>query len=168
MARRSEEDGGRLLGSAEIASYLVENDGGNEKVIARTSVNSPILAPDGKHVHRLGGVRVKMIEEEDKTVKLDNGGSQFYQKDVNVIQEPLSKKNESVPDREYDTPMVGNYPSPPKQPAYNYDSRNPAESPLGQMKNHLDQVHSWVKILAVGLLAVAVISSVALGGVIFG
>jgi hypothetical protein len=143
MARRSEEDGGRLLGSAEIASYLVENDGGNEKVIARTSVNSPILAPDGKHVHRLGGVRVKMIEEEDKTVKLDNGGSQFYQKEVNVIQEPLSKKNESVPDREYDTPS-GGYSQPMGK-----DGLTPLQVLKNMVDNHANDIRNfgnWTKI----------------------
>lgn len=141
MRGKTDEISGRLLGSAEIASYLVENDGGNEKVIARTSVNSPILAPDGKHVHRMGGVRVKMIEEEDKTVKLDNGGSQFYHKEVNVIQEPLSKKSGSVPDREYDNPS-GDY-----QP-----SGKDGLTPLQTLKNFVDnvaadgrQTRGWVK-----------------------
>jgi len=169
MARARDEDGsGELVGSFELGGFVGTED---HQIVAepmKVAVNKPLTGLATEHSQRIFGEKFEIYKRKLGSHVNPNGEMSAVKKDWKGIQKPLKVESGdfSNPRKTYSEPDV-EYPSPAQPPAYNYDSRNPAESPLGQMKNHLDQVHGWVKILAIGLLAVAVIASTALGGVIF-
>jgi hypothetical protein len=153
--------GERLLGYCETAVFGGVDDGGVQKTKARFSVNQPVTAPNLKHQSRVAGIRVKVTEEELAEGKIDGDQMTFYEKEVKVKQE---KMGDGQPSDEYDGEEVSQptrgY-APPSQPTY----ASQADSPLGQMKNHLDQVHGWVKIVAVLAVIGIVMGAVSLGAI---
>jgi len=161
MARGKSEESAELIGFTDIAGFAgVENGSAVVKPL-EVSVNKEMAGLPTKFSQRIHGERIEVYK---RTLPAKSSGQMSaVEKQWKEEQKPFEQvigKMES-PSRKYDEPETSEY--QPQQPKY----ASQADTPLGQLKNHVDNIHSWVRYIGAGLLITAIIASVALGGVIF-
>jgi hypothetical protein len=167
MTRGKSEEGAELIGFTDIAGFAgVENGSAVVKPL-EVSVNKEMAGLPTKFSQRIHGERIEVYK---RTLPAKSSGQMSaVEKQWKEEQKPFEQvigKMES-PSRNYKEPETsGEYEPPTKEYGYPKGA-SMADSPLGQLKNHVDNIHSWVRYIGAGLLITAIIASVALGGVIF-
>lgn len=141
--------------SAEIGTYLHVNDG-EAYVKSYTSVNEPLKVDSATLTKKVGGVRVKMLVEEDTGCKKDGS---FYQKSVWNEQERDNISNPST--------GFGRHNVDPVTGAPQTESNKDGLTPLQVLKNFVDNIaadvrqHTWlivgIAVIAAAALAVAIL-----------
>jgi hypothetical protein len=142
--------------SAEIATFLHVNDG-EAYVKSYTATNEPLKVDSSNLTKKVGGVRVKMLVEEDTGSRKDGS---FYKKTVWNEQE---RDNVSSPTSGYGRHEVDGTPYNNNAAPENKDGL----TPLQVLKNFVDNIaadvrqHTWllvgVAIIAAAALAVALL-----------
>lgn len=138
---------------AEIGTFMHVNDG-EAYVKSYTSANEPLRVDSAQHTQKVGGVKVKMLVEEDNSCKKDGS---FYKK--TVWNEQL-RDNASSPTTGYGTHSINTNGQPTTD---NKDGL----TPLQVLKNFVDNIaadvrqHTWLIVLT------AIVAAVALGIALF-
>lgn len=166
---KTKDDGAELIGYMENGGFVgIEN----HEMIAeplKVSVNKPLTGLSTEHSQRIHGERIEIWKKKLGAHINPNGEMSAVKKEWKGIQKPLKAEagDISSPSRNYKEPETsGEYEPPTKEYGYPKGA-SMADTPLGQLKNHVDNIHSWVRYIGAGLLITAIIASVALGGVIF-
>ena len=154
------DERGELIGYMENGGFVGIED---HQVIAeplKVSVNKPLTGLPTEHSQRIHGERIEIWKKKMGAHINPNGEMSATKKEWKGVQKPLKAEagDISTPSRSYREPESYEAPEQPK-----YASQ--ADSPLGQMKNHLDQVHGWVKIVAVGTAIALLMGAWALGAI---
>lgn len=163
MARGKSEGSAQLIGFTDIAGFAGVEDGQAIVKPLEVSVNKEMAGLPTKFSQRIHGERIEVYKRQLPAKSA--GQMSAVEKQWEEVQKPFEQvigKMES-PSRKYDEPETSSGYEPQQQPKYT----SQADTPLGQLKNHVDNIHSWVRYIGAGLLITAIIASVALGGVIF-
>jgi hypothetical protein len=157
MTKKGEAE---LLGYVDVAGFAGIEDGSAVIKPLEVSVNREMSGLPTKFSQRVHGERIEVYKRTMGAKS--NPQMSAVEKQYKEVQKPFEQvvgKMES-PSKNYKQPEPddSDYETPSKDYGYPKGA-SMADTPLGQMKNHLDQVHGWVKIVAclavIGILMAA-------------